>query len=154
MGVFTKKEASSRVRIFYSDNLRTLAHSGVGNTCGYEIKMDGQKCAGTGIDGRTHHPGNDNAHITTAITGVCEGSWAAGEHTGDLSIFTLEAEEIPANDPFFHYATWDTENFAGDSGTAPAATRSLIFTKVYDSSRMRLTWYDNFRVIRKSGQNG
>ena len=160
--VFTKKEASSRVKIFYSDNLRTLTHSGVGNTCGYEIKMDGQKCAGTGIDGRTHHPGGDNAHITTAITGVCEGSWAAGEHTitvhqyessgdcyvgwytdghtGDLSVFTLEAEEIPANDPFFHYESWDNV-WGDDAGNAPAATRSLIFTKVYDSSRMRLTWY-------------
>eukprot|EP00435_Cladocopium_sp_Y103_P001631 s4033_g1.t1 len=113
----------SRLRLFYSDNLR--AHSHGYGACRWIIRVDGQACKSGNIAGDVYvHPG-DNPHRPRSFVGYCD-DVSVGEHTVDVFIdhtpgytcdgwtgwhptggaqYLLEAEEIPnpTSYPMLHY---------------------------------------------------
>ena len=66
---FTKKSASSSVRILYYDNLRVI---GSGKWCRWEVKVDGKSCSAP-LAGSVFTSSNDNDLYPATIVGECPG---------------------------------------------------------------------------------
>ncbi|CAJ1348543.1 unnamed protein product [Effrenium voratum] len=88
---FTKQHSDTRLRLFYSDNLRTLsAHHHC--VCHWEIHVDGKKCPSVEIFGqvyvtRLHHPTYEdtNPHRPRSFAGFCD-DVAEGDHSAQIHL--------------------------------------------------------------------
>lgn len=88
---FTKNHADTRLRLFYSDNLRAL--SGAHDcACKWEILVDGNQCPSVEIFGqvyvRRHHAGNvhdTNPHRPRSFAGFCDGV-TKGDHVAIVNV--------------------------------------------------------------------
>merc|ERR1712210_444813 len=78
---FTKKSATSNLRILYYDNLRVIGH---GKWCRWEVKVDGKSCAAP-LAGSVYTYKGDNDHYPATIVGECPGV-AAGKHTINVAV--------------------------------------------------------------------
>lgn len=77
---FTKQEASTKIRISYTDNLRTYCPS-AGKCCRWSFRIDGNNCPSQFL-GYDFYCGvaGENQHVARTLVGYC-GSLGAGSHT-------------------------------------------------------------------------
>jgi len=110
-----KKQASTALRIGYTDNLRVMGNH---TSCTWEIRVDGQSCPSGSLKYAVYQgiaAATDNIHRSNNVVGYC-GGLAAGSHeiqiwvepttevngvfdgsdcyTGWNSTWMLEAEEV------------------------------------------------------------
>lgn len=159
---FKKLYKDSRLRLFYSDNLR--AHSHGYGACRWIIRVDGQACKSGNIAGDVYvHPG-DNPHRPRSFVGYCD-DVSVGEHTVDVFIdhtpgytcdgwtgwhptggaqYLLEAEEIPnpTSYPMLHYKMAHQAD-GRDSGVL--THYQLSFEKKNEETTLRLFFTENLR---------
>ncbi|MDM8560089.1 hypothetical protein [Candidatus Parabeggiatoa sp. HSG14] len=74
---FSKAKANTKIRIGYTDNLRTY-RSGKG--CRWEVRIDGSSCPNQALVYDDHASAKDNTHSSRTVVGYCSGI-AAGSHT-------------------------------------------------------------------------
>ncbi|RKZ73312.1 MAG: hypothetical protein DRR19_31110, partial [Candidatus Parabeggiatoa sp. nov. 1] len=74
---FTKAKTNTKIRISYTDNLRT---AGTGKACRWEIRVDGRSCPNQALIYDDYASKDDNTHSSRTVVGYCSGV-AAGSHT-------------------------------------------------------------------------
>lgn len=154
---FKKLYKDSRLRLFYSDNLRS--YSGSYASCRWTIRVDGQACKSGNIAGDVYVHPYDNPLRPRSFAGYCD-DVSVGEHTVDVFIGTtpgysscgghtgwtgsgggahylLEAEEIPnpSSYPMLHYKMAHTSD-GRDAGAL--AHYQLSFEKKNKETTLRL----------------
>jgi len=106
---FSKAKTNTKIRISYTDNLRTRASA---KGCRWEIRVDGSSCPNQALIYDDYALSGDNTHTSRTVVGYCSGV-AAGSHTigiwvGNVSGYTgsdcytgwknstwvIEAEEV------------------------------------------------------------
>jgi len=106
---FTKTETHTKIRISYTDCLRTR---GNGNACRWEIRVDGSSCPNQALIYDDYAYIYSDTHTSRTVVGYCSGV-AAGSHTigiwvgnaprytgsdcntgWDKSTWVIEAEEV------------------------------------------------------------
>ena len=80
---FTKKSASSLLKVTYADNLRVY---GNGKWCRWTIKIDGRDCSVPIYNTKYTTATSDNDHTPHAIMGTCQGI-SAGSHTMTIMLW-------------------------------------------------------------------
>jgi hypothetical protein len=73
---FTKAKTQTKIRISYTDNLRT---KGNGNGCRWEIRVDGTSCTNQALIYDDYVYINGDTHSSRTVVGYCSGV-AAGSH--------------------------------------------------------------------------
>jgi len=158
---FKKLYKDSRMRFYYSDNLRT--HSGGYNSCRWTLKIDEQPCGSGNIAGDVYVHPHDNPHRMRSMVGYCD-DISAGDHTVEVYVGTttgyknpscyagwldshylLEAEEIPKEYQMVKYVMKHTSD-GRDSGVLPHYR--LLFTKTHAETRLRLLFTENLRSYK------
>jgi len=162
---FKKLYKDSRLRLFYSDNLRS--YSGSYASCRWTIRVDGQACKSGNIAGDVYVHPYDNPLRPRSFAGYCD-DVSVGEHTVDVFIGTtpgysscgghtgwtgsgggahylLEAEEIPnpSSYPMLHYKMAHTSD-GRDAGAL--AHYQLSFEKKNKETTLRLFFTENLRA--------
>ena len=74
---FFKKEASSKIRILYSDNMRVY---GQNKACRWHLKIDGTDCEDGSLFTDRHDGSSSNVHSTSTAVGYCS-NLQSGWHT-------------------------------------------------------------------------
>lgn len=76
---FTKQGSSSRVKITWTDNIRSYLQPG---SCAWHLTIDGNSCSPSPLILNTYNnaQNSSNIHITASTTQVCEGL-ASGTHS-------------------------------------------------------------------------
>lgn len=157
---FKKLYKDSRLRLFYSDNLRTNSHTTA--SCRWTIRVDGQACKSGNIAGDVYIHPYENPLRPRSFAGYCD-DVSVGEHTVDVFIGTtpgyrycggytgwhpsgggahylLEAEEIPnpSSYPMLHYKM----AHSSDGRDAGELTHyRLSFEKKNKETTLRLFFY-------------
>jgi len=155
---FTKKAGTSRMMLTYNDNLRVYGRN---KACRWEIRIDGKPCPSGRIAGDIYVV-NDNPHRHHDLIGFCDGI-SAGKRRMQImvgqtpgysgsdcytgwqasSTWLMDAREVPQNSVVYGL-TGHAGNDGRDSGYVSG--RTLVINKKSSSSRLRLTYQDNFRV--------
>eukprot|EP00434_Breviolum_minutum_P029760 symbB.v1.2.026310.t1/scaffold2618.1/size74741/3 len=155
---FKKLYKDSRMRFYYSDNLR--AHSAGYFSCRWTLKIDEQPCGSGNIAGDVHVHPHDNPLRMRSMVGYCD-DISPGPHTVEVYVgatpgygnggcyagwrdshYLLEAEEIPKEYQMVKYAMKHSAD-GKDSG----AVWQLSFTKAHAETRLRLILTENLRAF-------
>ncbi|CAK9050312.1 unnamed protein product [Durusdinium trenchii] len=82
---FNKQLADSRLRLFYSDNLRIHGRPHKSGACRWHLRIDGQMCGSGAITGDVYGHAPDNVHRQRSFMGYCD-NVPAGQHKVDVHI--------------------------------------------------------------------
>ncbi|EDN70489.1 secreted protein [Beggiatoa sp. PS] len=105
---FSKVKANTKIRIGYTDNLRT--YGVVQKACRWEIRIDGKSCPSQALVYDDHVETKDNTHSSRTVVGYCSGI-AAGSHTIGIWVSHVPEPRFSGSDCYtgWNNSTWVIE---------------------------------------------
>jgi hypothetical protein len=102
---FNKAKTSTKMRISYTDNLRTF---GTRKACRWEIRVDGSACPNQALVYDDYARKDDDTHTSRTVVGYCSGL-AAGSHTIGIWVSNTPGYSVGDCWTGFRNATWVIE---------------------------------------------